>query len=1059
MIGCPPRADLQDLLANRLGAEREPLLLAHVETCAACQEILEELTAVCAPGSRTAVAGDGDSPRREPGPEADTFWRGLKALNPNLSSTSPPGSTGDPPTGGTTKDAPAALPQRLGRYQLLEEIGRGGMGAVLRGHDPDLGRDLAVKVLLPERQYDPAMRSRFVEEAQIGGQLQHPGVVPVYEMGRSADQRPYFTMKLVKGRTLAALLRERSNPGQDLPRFEQIFEQVCQTVAYAHSRGVIHRDLKPGNVMVGAFGEVQVMDWGLAKVLSSLGRPAPSARPGQAGQDSSLAPLALPGKGIGGEGRHTQPGHVLGTPAYMAPEQAAGEVDRLDQRCDVFGLGAILCEILTGQPPYVGEDEEQMLFKARCADLVEAFARLDTCGADPQLVRLARSSLAVEAAARPRDAGVLAAEMAAYRESIQTRLRQAELAQAEARARAAEERKRRRLAVRLGGAVVALLAALAVGGLYLQHQRARIEGERALAAEKRSQRQERARDAVQAVLAQVGGLLERAAWAEAKALLDQAERRLEEAADADLQARVRRAGSDLELARDLDKVRLDAATLVEGKWTPGKGTREYEAAFRAHGLDVLGGESQEVLARIRGTGVSKQVATALDHWAALERGKARRLLTLARGADPDPVRDRLRDPALWASHPRLRRLAVREQAGRLPPALLVVLGELVGEAGGDGVGWLAEGQRRHPRDFWLSFTLANALRRKGRLEEALGYYRVALAVRRPDSAVVYNNLGVALAESKDLAGAIASFRRALALDPKLAQALTSLGNALAASNDLPGAIASYRRLVALNPKDAVAHNSLGIALAVSNDLAGAIVSFNRAVALDRTYGKAYGALGQALLRQGRFAEARDATRRCLGLLGAGHPLRQVAIQQLQQCERLLALEPRLTAVLQGKAEPKDAAESLALAGLAQLPYQRRYAEAASLYARAFAAQPQLADDLRAGHRYNAACAAALAAAGRGKGGGKLDDKEKARLRGQALGWLKADLLRWAHEARGTAAQRQQARQQLEHGKADPDLAGVRDRAVRDRLPEGERAAWRKFWSEVENLLKSLAAKK
>src|ERR1700733_5786260 len=145
------------------------------------------------------------------------------------------------------------------------------MGAVLKGRDADLGRDLAVKVLLEAHREKPELLRRFVEEAQISGQLQHPGIVPVYELGTFADSRPYFTMKLVKGRTLAALLHERDNPEHDLPRFLGIFEQVCQTVAYAHARGVIHRDLKPSNVMVGSFGEVQVMDWGLAKVLPQGG--------------------------------------------------------------------------------------------------------------------------------------------------------------------------------------------------------------------------------------------------------------------------------------------------------------------------------------------------------------------------------------------------------------------------------------------------------------------------------------------------------------------------------------------------------------------------------------------------------------------------------------------------------------------------------------------------------------------------------------------------------------------------------------------------------------------
>ena len=161
--------------------------------------------------------------------------------------------------------------ERGDRYQLFGEIARGGMGAVLKGRDPDLGRDLAVKVLLEGHRDKPDLLRRFVEEAQIGGQLQHPGIVPVYELGTFADSRPYFTMKLVKGRTLSALLHERPNPQDDLHHFVGVFEQVCQTMAYAHARGVIHRDLKPTNVMVGGFGEVQVMDWGLAKVLKDGG--------------------------------------------------------------------------------------------------------------------------------------------------------------------------------------------------------------------------------------------------------------------------------------------------------------------------------------------------------------------------------------------------------------------------------------------------------------------------------------------------------------------------------------------------------------------------------------------------------------------------------------------------------------------------------------------------------------------------------------------------------------------------------------------------------------------
>ena len=141
------------------------------------------------------------------------------------------------------------------------------MGAVLEARDNDLGRKLAVKVLLENYRDDPEMVRRFVEEAQIGSQLQHPGIVPIHEIGRFPDGRPYLTMRLVQGQTLDALLKARMDPSQDRPRFLSMFETVCQTISYAHARGVVHRDLKPSNVMVGNFGEVQVMDWGLAKVL------------------------------------------------------------------------------------------------------------------------------------------------------------------------------------------------------------------------------------------------------------------------------------------------------------------------------------------------------------------------------------------------------------------------------------------------------------------------------------------------------------------------------------------------------------------------------------------------------------------------------------------------------------------------------------------------------------------------------------------------------------------------------------------------------------------------
>jgi tRNA A-37 threonylcarbamoyl transferase component Bud32 len=320
------------------------------------------------------------------------------------------------------------------RYRIDGEIARGGMGAVLKGRDPDLGRDVALKVLRDDLRDNADMVRRFVEEAQIGGQLQHPGVVPIYELGTFADRRPFFAMKLVKGHTLAQLLDGRTDPADDRPRFLSIFEAIAQTVAYAHARGVIHRDLKPSNVMVGSFGEVQVMDWGLAKVLPR-GCAADDERPGRADPPETLIATARSGSDSPGL---SHAGSVMGTPAYMAPEQARGEIDRVDERADVFALGSILCEILSGEPAFLGRSSTEILRKAALGDTAEAIARLGACAADAELIALAAECLAREPEDRPRQAYAVAERVTAYLSGVQDRLRAAEIAGAAESARAEE---------------------------------------------------------------------------------------------------------------------------------------------------------------------------------------------------------------------------------------------------------------------------------------------------------------------------------------------------------------------------------------------------------------------------------------------------------------------------------------------------------------------------------------------------------------------------------------------------------------------------------------------
>jgi tetratricopeptide (TPR) repeat protein len=794
-------------------------------------------------------------------------------VKPNSDTMPPPEQTGD-------------------RYQLQGEIARGGMGAVLRGRDVDLGRDLAIKVLLEKHTHRPEVARRFIEEAQIGGQLQHPGVVPVYDIGRFGD-RPFFTMKLVKGQTLAHQLAERADHTQDRPRFVAIALQVAQTLAYAHAKGVIHRDLKPANIMVGAFGEVQVMDWGLAKVLAEGGiaDEERASRQQQAEEGTQIRTARSSGS-AGTFGTQTEAGSLLGTPAYMPPEQANGDIAHLDRRADVFGLGAILCEILTGKPPYVGRSSEEVRRRACNGDLADAQARLDACGADAELIVLTRSCLAPEAIDRPRDAQAVADGLSAYLNGVQERLQTAQRERAVALAREAEQRKRRKVQLALAAAVVALLLG---GGAFAWWRNEQAQAGR--------ERDARNAEAVAALLGQAEEALKAGDAAKAAVALDAAKKRSQEGGAEKETERLQRLDADLALLRDLDAVDQFRWTWAENKLPDpvavAKRTRKALARF---GADPRTTSVDEAAARVSTSRVRERIVSALDRL--LRQEKKAAVHALLRRVDADPYRDAVRDVVLANNATKMADLARRKDALEQPPGFVAFLGESGAISVERRRQLLQAAVSRRPGDLGLLMTLAYSypFDQRESADERVRWYQAAVAAA-PANYAAHVNLGAALMEKRQVEEAIACYKKAIELGPKFPQAHGGLGNALKAKGQVDGAIACHRKAISIDPKYALAHFNLGVALKAKGQVDEAIACHRKAIELAPKFATAHNGLGNALIGKGQMDEAIACFQKAIALdpknaiahsnLGNALRIKGQVEEAIGCCKKAIELDPKL----------------------------------------------------------------------------------------------------------------------------------------------------------------------
>jgi tetratricopeptide (TPR) repeat protein len=1163
------------------------------------------------------------------------------------------------PSGAAGVPGAEVPPLCLGEYRIVREIGRGGMGIVYEAEQESLGRRVALKVLPAAIAAHPRHVQRFQREARAAARLHHTNIVPVFGVGEQ-DGTHFYVMQYIEGRPLNDVTAElrrfrdeanrRAGPAPDrepsaadgpassadvarslwegrfraadpqdpaqagdpdtstqldvaaevpaaptpdpLPRalrtpgssgllsdphrpyaksVAHVGVQAADALEYAAGQGVLHRDVKPSNLLLDVWGTVWLTDFGLAK--------------------ASWTPDI------------TCTGDLVGTLHYMAPERFQG---RADVRSDVYALGLTLYEMLALCPAFAATGQAQLIGQI-------------TSGTPPRLERLApklprdlvtivHKAMAREPADRYQTAGALAEDLRRFLDDRTIQARRVRLPE-----RVWRWCRRNPTMTCLLTALLALLLLATGGGVWLVQQHAERQAEAA--------RQEQAlRKDVETALAQAVTFRKGFHFREGRELLEQAGQRLEPEGPDDLRQRLQQARIDLDLAERLDAARLQLATLVEAKFDFAGGERLYEAALADAGLGRPGDDSEGLAGRVRNSAVREEIVAALDHWASLTKDPARQawLLAVARAADRHPVRDRLRQPELWQDGAKLKQLAEQAKVEELSPQLVTALGDVLSRNAEDPVPLLTAACARFPNDFWCNFKLGANLVQARRWDEAVGYYRAALALR-PKVSAVHNNLGVALSLKGQLDRAIEHYEEAVKLDPKnpfphnnigivlyrkgrlreaiehyqqslqlgprhafvhfnLGRTLEAVGrldeaieeyrkalgldadsstahiylgfalyhkgefdeaidqlqqglrldpNDAAAQNNLGMALFSKGRLdeaithlqqavqldpkhpqghnnlgyalykkgrmaealdhlqqaVQLDPKHAQAHNNLGLVLVARERMDEAIEHYRLAVQLDPEYAKAYNNLATALMTRGRADEAIEYLQQAVQLdptLAQAHCNLGLALQKegryaeavaslklghelgskepdwphpsakwLQEAEVLAALEARLPAVLQGKDKPASAFELLKFIGHSM--GTKRYAAAAQLFSRLLV-NPKWAGDLKAGHRFFAACCAARAGTGQGADAAELDDSERARWRLQALDWLRADLAAW-----GKATDRALLQQRLKFWQQYPALAAVRDEEALARLPRTERAHWRQLWSDVADLLQKTAS--
>jgi len=893
-----------------------------------------------------------------------------------------------------TRVGEARLP-RVPGYDVLDVLGQGGMGVVYRARQRSLDRLVALKMIRDGHVSSAEELLRFRAEALAVAQLAHPNIIQIHEVGEH-DGLPYISLELVEGGTLADRLDAGPRPIGEAAAF---VERLARAAHAAHARGVVHRDLKPANVLLADDGTPKIADFGLAKRL-------------------------------GVADGWTATGEVLGTPSYMAPEQANPSAGAVGPWTDVYALGAILYELLTGQPPFDAPTGIETLRRV-----------LDTEPTPPRSLRrdvprdldtIALKCLAKDPRQRYLSAEELADDLARFQTGEPIRARPVGwLAVLGRRIR------RNPVVASLAGGLLLIVGGLLLGGLLMWraqgfHHRlgvgligemlveiAALEGQ-----------------------AQAGG--DPAAFEKPLGVADRARDHAGRVGDPDLIAQV---------ADATDRLRRGKAD-AEARGAEAERDAAFAARIETARVDRLLVEGDGFLAPTEGQELRRVL---LDGGVPVGRATAAELAEAVRS------RPRVQTAVTEA-------LVICLAAGPPGAEADVLIDAIERLEGNPGARRVLVGVREDPEQFLapesqavlaqlpVVYTLVTgtqlAFRRN--FDGAVRLLRAA-TLRQPDSFWLHYNLGHTLQTRHPPApaAALGSYWAALALRPNSGHTLTNLGLCLLVVGRTDEALVCLERATQVRPDFVSYQYNFAVGLRQADQLDRARAVLVRITETKPDYANAYTELSQLALRAGDLTQASDLLRKAIKLTPQGFPMRVNLQSRLARFRDLQRTDEKLADVLAGRREPASPAEAT---DLGELCYMKgKHLDAYRLLKAAFAKYPGLTDDrVGAWHRYNAACYAALAAAGQGDGAALLTAAERAALRGDAIVWLRDELAALKRPLNpGSPRARLAAAEALHEWLADAALLAVRDPVALERLPAAERAAWRQLWGEVETILEGL----